>query len=375
MNAGSLDHHSLKVLFLSNIPAPYRILFFNELGKKCDLTVTFEGKSAKDRDKKWKYERIENFKAVFLRGIRTGADHFFCLSILPVLRRQWDMIIIGDYYTPTSMLAIEYMRIRHIGYWIEADGGLIKKDRKWVYWAKRHFLSGARGWFSSGRMTTRYLVHYGAQESKCYHFSFASLKKEDMSAPSTQEEKALRKIRKGICEDKMVFTVAQIIPRKGIDVLLTAAKRLEPDVGFYIAGGNPTAEMKRAIAGFPNIHFIGFKTKKELNDYYRAADVFVLPTREDIWGLVIGEAMAHGLPVVTTDRCVAGLELVIDGKNGRIVPAGNVQELADAVKESLNRENRDVWGTHSWNYIQKYTIEEMAEDHMKVFRMILTESA
>ena len=55
-----------------------------------------------------------------------------------------------------------------------------------------------------------------------------------------------------------------------------------------------------------NVHFVGFKTKEQLEDYYRAADLFVLPTREDIWGLVVAEAMAYGLGVITTNRCNAG---------------------------------------------------------------------
>ena len=370
---GRCMDHSCRILFLSNIPSPYRVIFFNDLGKQCNLTVTFEGKAATDRNKRWKYEKIENFEAVFLRGIRTGTDHFFCPSVLNILKQKWDMIVVGDYYTPTSMLAIEYMRFAKIRYCIEADGGLVKNDKKIIYNIKKYFLSRASGWFSSGEAATRYLVYYGAQVHRCYRFHFTSLRREDMAGPGTQDEKAEMKIRKGIHEKRVVLTVAQMIYRKGIDVLIAAAKLSDPGIGFYIAGGSPSKEMKKSVQNISNIHFVGFKTKMELDDYYRAADIFVLPTREDIWGLVINEAMAYGLPVVTTDRCVAGLELVKDGKNGRIVPAGNVKKLAEALKEALKEENREAWGKNSWNYIQKFTIEEMAEDHMKAFERMSAE--
>lgn len=59
-----------------------------------------------------------------------------------------------------------------------------------------------------------------------------------------------------------------------------------------------------------NIVFVEFKTKEDLIDYYRAADLFVLPTREDIWGLVVNEAMAAGTPVITTTNCGAGMEIL-----------------------------------------------------------------
>ena len=55
-----------------------------------------------------------------------------------------------------------------------------------------------------------------------------------------------------------------------------------------------------------NVYFIEFKKSEELNEYYKAADIFVHPTREDIWGLVVNEAMAKGLPVVTTNNVLQG---------------------------------------------------------------------
>ena len=117
-----------------------------------------------------------------------------------------------------------------------------------------------------------------------------------------------------------------------------AACSLNKDVGIYIVGGEPTEEylQMRASLGLGNVHFVGFQKKEALSRYYRAADLFVLPTREDIWGLVINEAMAYGLPVITTDRCVAGLDLVEEGVNGSIVPVEDAAALAGKMKELLS---------------------------------------
>lgn len=83
----------------------------------------------------------------------------------------------------------------------------------------------------------------------------------------------------------VVLYVGQIIYRKGSDILLLAAKMLSTEIGVYLVGENPTAEYLEMIKAYniTNVHFEGFKNKKELENYYRAADVFVLLTREDVW--------------------------------------------------------------------------------------------
>ena len=104
----------------------------------------------------------------------------------------------------------------------------------------------------------------------------------------------------------------------------------------------------------------------DLANAYAAADLFVLPTREDIWGLVINEAMAYGLPVITTDRCVAGLELVEEGVNGSIVPVEDAAALAGKMKELLSSDLEKM-GTASLKKIRAYTIENMAKAHVAFF--------
>lgn len=172
---------------------------------------------------------------------------------------------------------------------------------------------------------------------------------------------------------KIVISVGQFIHRKGFDVLLRAWKNCSSDAMLYIIGGEPTDEYTRLInqLNLTNVYFVGFKSKKELKEYYKAADLFVLPTREDIWGLVVNEAMAAGLPVITTDRCVAGLELIQNDFNGYIVPAGNEKALADKINNVL-QDDKTI-GEYSQNSIQaiaKYTIHNMAESHIHSLRSI-----
>ena len=99
-------------------------------------------------------------------------------------------------------------------------------------------------------------------------------------------------------------------------------------------GGNPTEEylQMRKMWNLNNVHFLPFMEKNELEAYYQATDIFVLFTREDIWGLVINEAMANGLPVISTDKCIAAMELVKRDINGIIVPSENLEEMTNVSK-------------------------------------------
>ena len=170
-------------------------------------------------------------------------------------------------------------------------------------------------------------------------------------------------------EDKIVLSIGQFIPRKGFDILLRAWKSCPKTAGLYIVGSEPTSEYLdiQNRLKLSNAHFVGFKTKAELNKYYQAADVFVLPTREDIWGLVINEAMAQGLPVITTDRCIAGLELIENGFNGFIVPVEDTNKLSEKITKVLNNDIlRITMGNNSLKKIKDYTIEAMAKKHIDV---------
>lgn len=361
----------MKVLFISNIPSPYRVDFFNELGKLCELTVAFEGKRATDRDEKWKSNCSINYNNVFLRGKRINNDQFFSPSIIKVIKKKkYDYIIIGNYSSPTSMLAIEYMKLHNIKFWIEADGGLVSNERKLKYLLKKYLISSASGWFSSGKMTTEYLIYYGAKQEKIYWYPFTSLyKKEILHYPlSTSEKNKIREQNKG---KKIVLAVGQFIYRKGFDILLKAWKQCPITNELYIIGAEPTEEYKKLVKNLQlnNVKFLGFKEKEELKKYYQMADLFVLPTREDIWGLVVNEAMASGLPIITTERCVAGQELVENGVNGYIVPVDNIDVLAEKINLILDdNEKIQEMSKASIKKIQNYTIENMAQIHFELLK-------
>lgn len=161
---------------------------------------------------------------------------------------------------------------------------------------------------------------------------------------------------------------------KGFDILLKAMRVCTEEYTLCIVGDEPTQEfieMKNNMKMY-NVVFVGFKTKEELKEYYIAADIFCLQTRGDVWGLVVNEAMACGLPVITTGKCVVGMELIEDDKNGYVIPVEDYELLAEKIMKIGG--NKQLQGNMSYYALQTskcYTIENMALVHKK----LLEESA
>ncbi len=362
----------MKVLFLSNIPSPYRVSFFNELGKLCDLTVIFERESAADRDKRWDSGQYENFNAVFLKGIEIGADASFSLGYLKYLKKnKFDVIVLAGYSSPTGILSFIHCRLHKIPYIVSSDGAFMRDEKGLKYKFKRFLLSKAQAALVTNEETKNYISSYGINRDKIHIYPFTSLHQSDLkeNVISLAEKQDLKK-KLGINEGKVVISVGQFIYRKGYDVLLQAWQNQNSNVGLYIVGGTPTDEYFALVNDLKlnNVHFVDFMSKQELMKYYEAADLFVLPTREDIWGLVINEAMACGLPIITTDRCGAGLALVKEGQNGCIVPIDNVDKLAEKINQLINDEQKLAsYSKESLDIIKDYTFENMAKVHIEIF--------
>lgn len=126
----------MNVLFIWRGPSPYRVDFFNELGKLCNLTVLFEMRPNDIKDKKieWFHEDYKYFKGIYLKKIHIINSIWCCYDIFKYLKqhKSYDVIVIGMYSTFTQMLAILYMKLFNIKYYINSDGGFVKKKHLYL---------------------------------------------------------------------------------------------------------------------------------------------------------------------------------------------------------------------------------------------------
>ena len=125
--------------------------------------------------------------------------------------------------------------------------------------------------------------------------------------------------------------VGRFIERKGIDVLLAAFRRVDRGE-LWLAGDGPLRSYVEGEAQEdPRIRVLGYADEEALPELYRQADILVVPSHFEPWGLVVHEGLAHGLPVIATDQVAAADDLVDSGVNGYVVPAGSHEALAEAM--------------------------------------------
>lgn len=338
------------------------------------MTVLFESTHSTERDDLWKQYHFENFQGIIMSGKRTAVDMAFCPEIIGHLRaKKYDEIVITIMASLTSVLAVNWLRLHHIPYIYEGDGGFVHSENRLKYLLKHNVISHAKYCFSTSSAFDEYCKNYGASPEKIYRYPFTSVWKNNLIEKplSIADKQALRR-QLGIREEHMLISVGQMIRRKGFDILLRTAEVLDKSWGIYLVGGQPSEELRDLVEqlSIENVHFVDFMSKEKLWKYYQAADIFVLPTREDPWGLVVNEAMANALPVITTTRCIAGLEMVEDGINGFLYEPEDVDKLKEILREVSNDSlNLESMASGALQTAEKYTIEEMVERHCRTMEI------
>lgn len=162
-------------------------------------------------------------------------------------------------------------------------------------------------------------------------------------------------------EQKLIVFSAKLIDRKRPLDVLNAFERLQRGMdrrpALVMAGDGdlmPAIRQTAAKSGLQDVHIVGFQTQKQLAALYTAADVLVLPSERESWGLVVNEAMYGGCAIVASDRVGAAADLVRD--NGIVYPVGDVAALTRALEtvlesdmalKKMQRRSREIiaeWG-------------------------------
>lgn len=356
----------IKVGILCNIVVPYTIPVFNHLAQSDDieLEVMYIAKTAPNRI--WDAQKMVEsmkYKHTFLSGIKL----MFRLKnelvqyvlnptyVFDLYQRKYDVVITYGWFDFSCQLTGVFHRLMGYKHIVWSDSTLAESSlgRRLTEWFVRWFVQQADGCIASGVNAKEYFLHLGVKE-KNITIVPNTVNTDVLSKQIAQSKKRAAEIRKQHkipLDNKIILYVGQFIHRKGVDVLLRAFKKLhDSHATLLLVGYGEDLDIYKAMIatlGIERVQIISGESKNNVADYYALADCFVLPSREETWGLVVNEALSAGVPVVVSDRVGSGADLVIEGKTGYIFQSENVDQLADRLATCLSnkevRKNKKVF--------------------------------
>ena len=355
----------MKIGILTNIPAPYRKPMWEVYSKIEGVTFNVFYFSKMHKDRKWNFDKANGVEEKFLEGPRLGKLNLEIFTLF----KKYDLWIIGGYSDLTAQFLILFCKFFRVPYVIMFDGISPKKievkENKLKFAWKKFLVKGCFAFLGNGTVGKIYAKKLGVSEDKIYN-QYLTVNIEHFMNLLNEKNKIRSIIRQklSIPENGLVLLyVGRLIELKGVQDLIKAyseIKQQNQNVYLLIVGfGTYEEELKKMSKDVKDIFFVGHVGYSQIHEYYFASDILVLPTYDDPWGLVINEAMACGLPVVTTTAAGASLDLIKD--NGYVFEPKDVKALSDIINKYI--EDPNLLFKHSQNSLK--IIKEFSFDNSK----------
>lgn len=355
------------ISLLTEIPAPFRIPLFNALAAREDveLSVLFLSRRDPKRPHYQIYENEFRHRWRILGGlelVRDGRWIVLSRGVLRALRRDRpEVIVIGGWNQPAFWLALVYARLarKPLVAWVESTARDERPGSGPLELAKRALIRSCSGFLVPGTASRAYLCELGVEDTRIVIAPNAV--DSGIFAREVEEARGDRDaLRQRLGLDGCVLLyVGRLDPEKGVDVLLDAVRSL-PVTLAVVGAGSRENELRRDAP--PNVRFVGALPRERLPDWYAAADVFVLPSRSEQWGMVLNEAAEAGLPLVATEAAGAAHDLIEQGVNGARVPVGDAPALEAALARlASDAASRATAGARSRELVATHTPRAWAD--------------
>jgi glycosyltransferase involved in cell wall biosynthesis len=365
-----------RLVILTEIISPYRIPLFNALAKHeaIRLHVIFLAETDPTLRQWHVYKQEIQFSYQVLSSWRRSIGGYNALLNCGVIRAleaaQPDVILCGGYNYLASWQSLLWAGMCGVPFllWSESTSYDLRAGRPWVEFLKSEFLKNCTGFVVPGKSAREYLVARGLKERGI----FTALNAVDnnlfmLGARQARQNEAQTRADLGLPPRYFLF-VGRLVREKGVFDLLSAYAGLDPSlrgaIALVFAGDGPERQRLQEQARLVSpgqVLFTGFVHRDQLPAYYALADMLILPSYTEPWGLVVNEAMACGLPVVVSCAAGCAADLVRGGWNGKIISPGDVAAIGEAM-QSLACQTA-VWRTmslRSTEHIRRYTAESWA---------------
>jgi len=356
-----------RVAFLSVVPSPYQRDMFAALARRSDVDLRVYYMEAAAPDSPWPERALPDYSRI-LRGFWFSIGSARCHVNFPLPNfRDRDVVVLNTMMSATAQWLMRF--------------GLRRKP--WIFWGERLAerepgerdrlhdrltapLHRAAAIVGIGSLAEcQYATRF--PEPRIYSIPYHCELAPFMDAPRPARNPG----------EVVFFFCGQMIARKGVDHLLTAFAKVaerHPGVRLLLAGRE--AELPGLLAKVPEgvrgrIEYAGFQPPEELPRFFARADVFILPSRYDGWGVVVNQAIGAGLPVICSNAAGAGHDLVEPGVNGMRFPPEDVAALASCMECFVSDAKLAAkWGAASRAKAEVWTPDSGAAKWMNVFQEV-----
>jgi len=367
-----------KVILLSKIPSPYRIPLFKLINQHTEIELMSVYLAETQPNRLWRVsvgsngyrELVLNGKQIMIKKLSWPVH--FTMGIWGLLKKERpDVVITTGYESIAYWQALLYTRLYKCRFvlWSGAILKAIHVNKGPINWLRKLFIRSSDGILAYGSESNDMLIAYGANPKKIV----VSRNTVDMQYISgrVREETKGSGLRIGDSDMNILF-IGQLLKRKGVRELLEGlAKAENQNIRLKIVGDGVEWDNLFRLTETLNltnqVEFVGYKQYEELIPFLVWADVLAMPSLEEIWGLVINEALAAGLPVIASVFAGSTTDLV-DINNGIRINPNNIEELTQAITDIYNqidhfRKNREKIMSDA---INRASLDNYANSFVKV---------
>lgn len=319
----------------------------------------------KYKTQKWKLNTKLNF-------LPNNFLHFNAFFLNLIMKNKYDIVHLCGWgnIRLLSLMLISFIFKTTIT--IESDTPLnssnisyFKKFKRLFY---KIFLPLPKLFFPAGKSQRKHLIKYGVKCKKIKEVNMTVKIKDFIKFKEHFAEKNKIKTRKKfkIAANSILFLfVGRLIKEKGLELFIKSFKKaseINNNIHLLIVGGGPLYnDLKNLIQDFSNISLAGALYDNDLLETYSSADIFVLPSISETWGLVINEAMASSLPLLVNKNVGCIDDLVFDKENGIIFDFKNQKYLIKSILFLANNEDlRNKMALNSKKIISTWTLRNQA---------------
>lgn len=388
--ASSTSAKRIRLAYFVSHPIQYQAPLLRRIAAEpdIDLTVFFSSdlsvRGYKDSGfgvhVQWDVPLLEGYNYEFLPRIRDGDELGFARplnwGIFDRLRNgRFDAAWVFGYSRLASLHAILAARLLRIPVILRTESNLHDHTRSQsLLAAKRILFAFLRNSVACvvpiGKKNRSYWEHYFGKDFPSFTMPYAVdndfFQRRAREAVSQRE--SLRRELGLEGGRPVVLYASKLQARKRCIDLVDAYIRLAPTPGMdpsayllIVGDGEERANLEARVrdSGLSSIRFLGFRNQAELPRIYDLCDVFVLPSYNETWGLIVNEVMNAGRPVIVTDQVGCQPDLVHDGVNGFVFPAFNVDALSQCLRRLIDDPAlRASMGENSLRIIRQYSFEQ-----------------